>query len=62
MSFKCFLFDFTKITDGTGGCLLTDPVEQQEVLEFIDDFGKGVGWPIHRLKDKLNATWSRGDV
>ncbi|KAG8355264.1 hypothetical protein FVEN_g6669 [Fusarium venenatum] len=43
----------------TCGCLLTDPVEQQEVLDFIDHFGNSVGWPIHRLKDKLNTTWTR---
>ncbi|KAG7412044.1 hypothetical protein Forpe1208_v009548 [Fusarium oxysporum f. sp. rapae] len=29
----------------TCGCLLTNPVEQQEVLRFIDSFGRNIGWP-----------------
>ncbi|KLP14152.1 ARCA protein [Fusarium fujikuroi] len=41
----------------TCGCLLTNPVEQQEVLDFVDSFGKTIGWPVHRLISKLTATW-----
>ncbi|KAG4253862.1 hypothetical protein FPRO03_14209 [Fusarium proliferatum] len=33
----------------TCGCLLTNPVEQQEVLDFVDSFGKTIGWPVHRM-------------
>jgi hypothetical protein len=58
VSVEYILFDLNKIADGIGGCLLTDTVEQQEVLNFIDSFGKSIGWPIHRLKNKLNATWN----
>jgi hypothetical protein len=55
------LFDLIKITNIIGGCLLTDPIEQQEVLDFIDEFGKSIGWPTHRLKKKLNAIWHQGN-
>ncbi|KAG5656759.1 hypothetical protein KAF25_010312 [Fusarium avenaceum] len=41
----------------TCGCLLTNPTEQQEVLNFIDEFGKSIGWPTHRLRKKLDAIW-----